>query len=1121
MRKGSPKLTKDHQYVGNLPLGSALDASEMTLWSMNPVTGDLHFSDYFYQLLPELSTRLTRTDQLLALMPAADNYIFKKTFAAGGADGSGRIHACEVCLASLVSTPRLRFMGRLVTIAGGDTDPAALPHQQFQGVVVSARHWLANPGPEYVQNLLVGIFTDSLIPSLITDAEGIVLQQNHALEKLFNLTPRQTAAALGRFNLMRDKNLIKDPVIFEKMQRVYYAGEIHSFEVNYSLESLHKNKLVGASSLYLRVSLLPMRDRHGKVTRVLGQLQDFSREQDVSQALQQQDKLIYSVINNSQSLIAVKAIDGRYMLVNQSFANWLGKEAEEICGKTDHDLFDSGTAERLTKQTEDVLRGRHSPESEEYLPGYQSAAEGNFLSARFLVKDSADKVYGVGQVMTEISRQKAIEETLENQRQELRLLLDSMHCAIFYFDHWGLIKDANSVALRMIGRTDVKGKSFVEVAQCWDDPAERQREIMMVVRAGISQLKSVESAVVDNGQRWFSVDKIPTHDNAGKVTGVLLMMTDITDARYKEQVLRDNEARYRAFIANSSEAIWCYDMTPPIDTSADTETQVQAIAIGAHLSECNQVLARIIGAGTIESALGTGLVESGSKNYLFDLHYFVEKHYQLVDHEIVRVDNKGRQLCYQISCMGVVENGYLLRVWGTTKDVTARKRYQERLEYQSTHDSLTKLPNRVKLYKEMEHWLRHREQDKVAALLLIDLDRFKEINDTLGHQVGDHLLQLIGPRLETEMTEIAGMVARLGGDEFAIFLPNIHSQRQAIVFGHRVLDALRQEFDVDGFCTEISASIGIAIAPTQAQDVSTLMRYADVAMYRAKTEMAGLSLYNPEHDPHSPKRLAMMGELGRAIRENQLCLHFQPKVSLITGRLYGFEALLRWNHPELGFVPPNDFIPIVEMTGLIHPMTAWVLERSISQCRAWHDRGIQVTIAVNLSARNLLDENIPKQIMRLLQEYQLPASALDLEITESSIMTDPARAMRVLDHLHELGVGLSIDDFGTGYSSLAYLKRLPVKTLKIDNSFVRNMLEDKQDEVIVNSTIHLAHNLGLVVVAEGVENEELLQRLRGLGCDEAQGYHIGRPMPVDKVDEWLALSAWAKTFGFAASAPHT
>ena len=238
--------------------------------------------------------------------------------------------------------------------------------------------------------------------------------------------------------------------------------------------------------------------------------------------------------------------------------------------------------------------------------------------------------------------------------------------------------------------------------------------------------------------------------------------------------------------------------------------------------------------------------------------------------------------------------------------------------------------------------------------------------------------------------------------------------------------------------------------------------------------------------------------------------HLVKAILLGDRRCYGFEALIRWIHPELGFVPPGDFIPIAELTSLIHQLTAWVLEKAIEQCRLWQDQGMSLSIAVNLSARNLMDDNITKLVERLLLKYQLPASRLELEITESSIMTDPTRALRNLDALHDLGVHLAIDDFGTGYSSLAYLKRLPVQTLKIDNSFVRNMLEDLQDELIVNSTIHLAHNLGLTVVAEGVENEELLARLTEMGCDEAQGYFIGRPMAAINADEWIVESGWIK-----------
>lgn len=609
---------------------------------------------------------------------------------------------------------------------------------------------------------------------------------------------------------------------------------------------------------------------------------------------------------------------------------------------------------------------------------------------------------------------------------------------------------------------------------------------------------------------YFRASFLPVRDRQGNTERVLIQLQDLSREKSARDALQESEASYKAFITNSSEAIWCYDMLPPVPVQLELEEQVKKIARSARLVEANKVLLNMLGADSLDDILGMGLMESGSTNYVFDIHYFVNNNYEMVDHDIVRQDHRGKNYYFQICCTGIVEDGYLKRVWGTTKDITARKRYEEKLRYQSFHDSLTALPNREKLYLDMETCFEQRSADQISALLLIDLDRFKEINDTLGHNVGDHLLQLIGPRLANEMSEVPGTVARLGGDEFAVFLPRIRSTHQAVVFGHRLLDALAQEFDLDGFTTQISASIGIAISPQQAQDHHALMRYADIAMYHAKGQMLGLSIYSPEYDPHSTKRLAIVSELGRAIRENQLCLYYQPKVLLNEKRCYGFEALIRWIHPELGFVPPADFIPIAELTSLIHQLTAWVLEKAIEQCRRWQDQGMSLSIAVNLSARNLMDDNITKLVERLLTKYQLPASRLELEITESSIMTDPTRALRNLDALHALGVHLAIDDFGTGYSSLAYLKRLPVQTLKIDNSFVRNMLEDSQDELIVNSTIHLAHNLGLTVVAEGVENEALLARLSEMGCDEAQGYFIGRPMAVINADEWIVESGWIK-----------
>lgn len=615
---------------------------------------------------------------------------------------------------------------------------------------------------------------------------------------------------------------------------------------------------------------------------------------------------------------------------------------------------------------------------------------------------------------------------------------------------------------------------------------------------------------------YLRISFLPIKDSAGGIDCVMIQLLDLSRERQalqallkQQRELQESEASYKAFIANSSEAIWCYDMVPPVSLALEPDAQVEAIAAAARLSQGNKMLVTMFGVSSLQDLLGTGLQDSGSTRYVFDLHYFVHNQYQMKDHDVVREDKKSRRFYFQISCVGVIENNCLTRVWGTTKDVTVRKRYEQRLEHVSLHDALTGLPNRANLYQEIEQFYQQ-DSGSFGALLFIDLDRFKEINDTLGHQVGDRLLQLIGPRIASEMTETNGTIARMGGDEFAIFLPAIRHQQNAVVFAHRILDALRLEFDLEIFCPEISASIGIALAPSQASDVNTLMRYADVAMYHAKEQMSGIAVYSADIDPHSPKRLAMMSELGRAIREDQLCLYFQPKVNLHSKLCYGFEALLRWIHPELGFVPPNDFIPIAEMTSLIHPLTAWVLEKSIAQCCVWRTQGLNVSVAVNFSARNLLDENVPKLVRTLLQKYQLPASALEIEITESSIMSDPSRALRVLQQLHELGVQLSIDDFGTGYSSLAYLKKLPVQTLKIDLTFIRNMLSDKQDELIVESTIQLAHGLSLKVVAEGVENSELVDRLMAMGCDEAQGYYIGRPMALAQLDSWLSDSSWAQ-----------
>jgi predicted signal transduction protein with EAL and GGDEF domain len=351
------------------------------------------------------------------------------------------------------------------------------------------------------------------------------------------------------------------------------------------------------------------------------------------------------------------------------------------------------------------------------------------------------------------------------------------------------------------------------------------------------------------------------------------------------------------------------------------------------------------------------------------------------------------------------------------------------------------------------------------------------------------------------------LIARLGGDEFAVLLPSV-DPKEPVLVARKITKVLEFPFDIDGLPIDVEASIGIVLYPDHGSDADSLIQRADVAMYAAKQSGSGYTIYTADQDQHSPRRLMLMAELRRAIEEDLLLLHYQPKVNLAAGGVCGVEVLGRWPHHELGAIPPDQFIPLAERTGLIKPLTGWVLDRALNQCRTWYQAGIEIPVAVNLSVRNLLNPQLPDQVAELLQHHGVPPGRLELEITESSIMADPERAREIVTHLNKMGVQLSIDDFGTGYSSLGYLKKLPVHWIKIDKSFVIHMVASESDAVIVQSTIDLAHNLGLKVVAEGVENQEVCDRLIDLGCDMMQGYYISRPLPADELIRWLKESRW-------------
>jgi diguanylate cyclase (GGDEF)-like protein len=426
----------------------------------------------------------------------------------------------------------------------------------------------------------------------------------------------------------------------------------------------------------------------------------------------------------------------------------------------------------------------------------------------------------------------------------------------------------------------------------------------------------------------------------------------------------------------------------------------------------------------------------------------------------------------------------------------------EENERLALHDVLTALPNRALFHASVRQAIAFSARERRSfSVVLMDLNRFKEVNDTLGHHNGDLLLKEIAQRLRGGLRE-SDLVARLGGDEFAILLPDVDGDDAGAVAAQKILRSLEAPFELQEVMLDMGASLGIAVYPRDGVDADTLLQRADVAMYLAKESHSGFEMYSHERDSYSPDRLSLGAELRSAIENEELSLVFQPKVSLKTGLVDGFEALARWHHPRHGFVPPNEFIPLAEGTGLIKPMTTFVLTAALRRCAWLEKQGHHAKVSVNVSARSLLDCNFPTEVLRLLRRWGVRASSLGLEITESSIMADPDRSRDVLSELSEMGVSLSIDDFGTGYSSLSHLKRLPVDEIKIDRAFVMGMAHDENDAVIVRSTIELGHNLGLQVVAEGVESHDDLDRLRGWGCDTAQGYYLSRPLAPERIQEW-------------------
>jgi len=457
-------------------------------------------------------------------------------------------------------------------------------------------------------------------------------------------------------------------------------------------------------------------------------------------------------------------------------------------------------------------------------------------------------------------------------------------------------------------------------------------------------------------------------------------------------------------------------------------------------------------------------------------------------------------LCSAVVFISIAVGGIvLLRVMKQSRE----------LEYKALFDDLTGLPNRSLFFDRLGQAAKiYKNDQKPFSIVLLDLDRFKDVNDQRGHHIGDLLLKHVAQNISSTMRR-SDTVARLGGDEFVLLLPGVASANaEAIV--KKLLATLCHRVTLGGFMVDIEVSIGIASYPEHDVDITRLLLKADIAMYAAKRIKVGYRIYTPEMEILAAKNIELQNQLRHGIEHEQLQLYYQPKISHHTARLTGVEALVRWNHPQRGLIAPDEFIPLAEDCGLIQPLALWVLHEALQQTVAWHEAGHEFTVSLNLSTRNLLDDDLPGRVAKLLASYQVKPEWLVFEITESAVMEEPEHALATLSKLSKMGIQLSLDDFGTGYSSLAYLKKLPVDEIKIDKSFIKDMELDANDTVIVRSTIALGQNLGMQVVAEGVENVEIWDLLGTLGCDASQGFYLSRPMTAAELDKWVISSDWAQ-----------
>ncbi|HEX5329120.1 sensor domain-containing protein [Sulfuricurvum sp.] len=804
-----------------------------------------------------------------------------------------------------------------------------------------------------------------------------------------------------------------------------------------------------------------------------------------------------ALFSSIPDLIWMKDEAGIYLCCNAAYEDFLGVKENELIGKSDYDFYNHESADFCRQSDAEAISEKRLIITEEMVIYPKDNTLGIMEIRKAPIYHQDGRLMGTLGIARDITERKQMESNLIQREQEFRSLAENAKDPIYRYDRNCRRTYVNPAVERLSGKPSsiLLGKTPAETTLVpSEDVVKVMKSLEKVLRSGEPDEIEVKFVNDEGYEYYFQHSHVPEFGMDGRIEGILAIGRDITVQKQLQKDLNAREEMFRTLAENSPNIIMRYDhechriyANPayseqtgiPLDVALNALPQSQwgvyINMLSMSAEEYQERIKSVIASGEDDHFTVEWYRMNDGGHVIHDLHLVAER------------DDTG-------AIIGALAIGH---------NITKRSMIEKQIEHMAHHDALTGLPNRVLAQDRMEQTITSaKRHENKAALIFIDLDGFKTINDSLGHSVGDAMLQSVASRLKECIRE-SDTLSRQGGDEFLLILPDINDKEDVIAIADKLIHAFEQPFALQNHLLSASASIGIAIYPDHGDSFESLLKSSDTAMYKAKE--SGKNTYRcftRAMNQNITGQFKILSDLKSALKNNEFILHYQPQIDLSTNTITGVEALIRWNHPHLGMIPPMSFIPIAEESGLIVPIGEWVIEEACRQAAYWHSNGITINVAVNTSAMQFKRGNLEIVVKNALKLSGLNPRFFELELTESTMMHNIESTLQSVQSLKALGIQLSIDDFGTGYSSLAYLKRFAVDKLKIDQSFIRDLMQDQEDVVIVSTIIQMAKNLNLKTIAEGVENQEVLNILQRFKCDEVQGYHFAKPLEASEFEHF-------------------